>query len=120
MRLVRNPELSDSIRSYWSQVKIDEKISSRMLDIQSKSGDLAMQIINNKYYAAKDPANPFNRGSIRSDAKLISDDPKLLSEFSNHANHRLIVLYNYLINLKLTRDEAKRLITAIEKEYHLK
>src|SRR5215469_2541629 len=49
MRLVRNSNLSDSIEYYWEEIKNDDFISDRLLDLQSKATDLTVQVINNKY-----------------------------------------------------------------------
>jgi hypothetical protein len=116
MRLIRAADLSDSIQAYWILVKIDESIAQTLLDIQSRSADLAVQIISNKYYQRPDPSNPFPF-SIRSDAKLINSDPKLILQLSNRANNRLLVLYNYLNNIRETKGMAIRLIDMIKKEY---
>jgi len=118
LRLVRNSGLSDSIRGYWGQIKINEQIASRMGDLQSKSGDLAMQILSNKYYVLNNSANPFEGRRVKDDAKLLNNDPKLLAQFANFANNRLIVLYIYLMNLRYTKAMASRLIAFIKKEYH--
>src|SRR5262245_14216796 len=109
MRLIRNSNLSDSIQYYWVQVRIDEEISQRMLDLLASASDVAVQIFSNKYYEKPDSANPFVR-SVKKDAKLVNNDPKLIVQLSNRANGRLIVLYNYLNNLRLTKGMALRLI----------
>jgi len=119
MRLIRDADLSDSIQNYWTAVKIDESIAQRMLDIQSKSADIAVQVISNKYFQRLNPSNPF-AFSISKDAKLINSDPKLIVQLSNYANSRLTVLYNYLVNIRETKGMALRLIEMIKKEYHLK
>jgi hypothetical protein len=119
MRLIRDSNLSDSIQAYWTRVKIDESIGQRMVDIMAKSFDLSAQIISNKYYVRLSPSNPFAR-SISKNAKLINNDPKLIVQLSNHASQRLIVLYNYLININETKETALRLIEMIKKEYNIK
>jgi hypothetical protein len=119
MRLVRNSNLSDSIQSYWTQVRIDEGIADRIQDIQGKSGDIAVQLYSNKYYEKRDPSNPLVV-SVKRNARFISNDLKLFAQLSNRANTRLFVLYNYLLNLQETKEQAARLIELTKKEYHLK
>src|SRR5689334_20704612 len=102
MRLIRNSNLSDSIQDYWKMVSIDESIGQRMDDIQSKASDISVQMIRYKYFGWRNPANPF-AASISKDAKLINSDPKLVAQLSNHCSIRLVVLYNYLVNIKETK-----------------
>lgn len=117
MRLIRNNTLSDSIQSYWTQVSIDESIAGRLEDLLSKATDLGIQIFSNKYYERRDPLNPFVP-HVKDNAKLINNDPGFVMQFSNRVNSRLGVLYNYMINLRDTKDIALRLIAFIRKEYH--
>ena len=118
MRLIRNSDLSDSIQLYWTLIKVDELIAQRLLDIQAKSSDISSQMMSNKYFKKTDPLNPF-AFSIRTDAKLVNSDPKLVVQLSNYSNRRLTVLYNYLINIQETKEMAIRLTDQIKKEYHL-
>jgi len=118
MRLIRNAKLSDSIQVYWTMVKVDESIAQRMLDIQSKASDISGQMISNKYFQRIDSSNPFSV-TIRSDARLVNSDPKLVVQLSNYASHRLTVLYIYLMNIRETKAMGLRLINEIKKEYHL-
>jgi hypothetical protein len=119
MRLVRNSSLSDSIRNYWTQVKIDDEIGFRMIEAQGESSDIAVKIINNKYFEKRNPSNPLSPVSISSNARFINSDPKMMAEFSNRANARLRILYIYLLNLRETKESVLRLIPLIKKEYHL-
>jgi hypothetical protein len=119
MRLVRNSSLSDSIRNYWTQVKQDDEIGFHMIEAQGESSDVAVKIINNKYFEKRNPSNPFSLVSISSNARFINSDPKIMAEFSNRANSRLRILYIYLLNLRETKEMVLRLIPLIKKEYHL-
>ena len=119
MRLLRNSSLSDSIQQYWTRIKIDESISDRMENIQAKATDLSLQLMSYKYIEPADPANPFVL-SIRKDAKLINSDPKLVAQLANLVSLRLRLLYNYLFNIRLTRETALKLVDMIKGEYHLK
>jgi len=117
MRLVRNSNLSDSIEYYWEEIKNDDFISDRLLDLQSKATDLTVQVINNKYYESPDASKPLER-SLKPGAKLITSDPKLIAQLSNRESNRRVVLYNYLRHLRITHEMAVRLIELIKKEYH--
>ena len=120
MRLLRNSSLSDSIQQYWTRIKIDESISDRMENIQSKATDLSIQLMSYKYYEPANPADPFGLLSIRKDAKLINSDPKLIAQLANLVRLRLRLLYNYLFNINLTRETVLKLVDMIKSEYHLK
>ena len=119
MRLLRNSNLSDSIQQYWTLIKIDEAIADRVENTQAKASDLSIQLLSNKYYEQANPANPFV-WSIRKDAKLINGDPKLIAQLANLISIRLRLLYNYLVNIRLTRETALKLVDMIKREYHLK
>ncbi len=49
MRLIRNNNVADSIRNYWSTIKVLESISSRLEDLRNKAQDISIQIFHNKF-----------------------------------------------------------------------
>jgi hypothetical protein len=120
MRLIKSDDLSDSIRSYWELVKVEDEISSRMVDIQEKITDVGIHIFHNKYFIKRDPASRLGFGVMVSPgAKLLTTDNNLLAQMSNRLSGRRNVLNNYLFNLQEARYLAIRLISLIQKEYHL-
>ena len=56
MRLIRNKEVADSIRSYWGGIKTMEDISSRLEELRIKAADIQVQIFHNKYITTFRPA----------------------------------------------------------------
>ena len=121
MRLIYNNLVADSIRSYWSKIKVLENISNRLEDITNKAQDLSIQIFHNKYISISDMHDPIHSTStILPDPKLINDNSELIAQYSNRRSHSLLVLRNYVLNLKRTTRQAVNLINFIEKEYQLK
>jgi hypothetical protein len=120
MRLVRNKIVADSIRAYWSRIKQVENIGNRLEDMRLKAGDVSSQLFNNKYLHYSDPDHPLASDiSILPGARLITDDPKLLAEYSNRRFISMIVLTNYVNTMVGAQLEANNLIQLIRKEYHL-
>jgi hypothetical protein len=60
MRLIRNKAVADSIRNYWSTIKIMESISSRLEELGGKSQDVAVQMFNNKYVVVSNKRDPMH------------------------------------------------------------
>jgi len=121
MRLIRNRTVADSIRRYWSDIKIMENISARLEELRLKAGDISAQIFHNRYIKFSDPRHPIGSDiSILPGAKLINDDPKLLALYANRRQFILTVLNNYINTMGDTKTDATSLIALIKKEYHLK
>jgi len=120
MRLIRNKAVADSIRSYWGGIKTMEGISSRLEELRIKAADIQMQIFHNKYITLSDPLHPVPSDIlVSSEAKLINRDPELLALYSNRRQFALLVLNNYILNMKHAYSKAIRLVSFIKKEYHL-
>jgi hypothetical protein len=118
LRLVRNEDISDSIRKYFTEVSDAENIAARLEQIQITGTEIRDQIFHTKYFTKKNPANPFGSlTTIIGDPKLITSNPELIAQFSNKSYSRLAVLYNYLYSLRVTEAAGKRLIDLIKKEY---
>ena len=66
----------------------------------------------------RDPIH--STSTILPDPKLINDNSELIAQYSNRRRHSLLVLRNYVLNLKRTTRQAVNLINFIEKEYQLK
>lgn len=119
MRLIRNKGVVDSIRSYWSIIKVMDDINSRLGLIKHGISEVSVKLFNSKYEKFSDINNPLESEiSILPDAKLINDDPKLMAEYSNRYQHVIIVLNNYIKYMSLAKNQAMNLIVLIKKEYH--
>ena len=119
MRLIRNSSVSDSIRNYWSTIKVLESISSRLEDLRNKAQDISIQIFHNKFILNINKLDPVHsKTSIVPGAKLINNKPELIAQYSNRRYNNSNVLKNYLLNMKSTKAQAAKLIKLIMKEYH--
>lgn len=119
MRLIRNKGVVDSIRSYWSIIKVMDDINDRLGLIKHGISEVSVKLFNSKYEKFSDINNPLESEiSILPDAKLINDDPKLMAEYSNRYQHVIIVLNNYIKYMSLAKNQAMNLIVLIKKEYH--
>src|SRR5574338_275905 len=119
MRLIRNKQVVDSIRNYWSIIKVAEDISDRLEMLRGKAGDLSVQLFNDKYEQFRNIRDPIRSDfSILPGAKLVNDDPKLLAEYANRRRSTLFVLNNYIVYMNHAREAAGNLIKLIKQEYH--
>jgi len=118
MRLIRNKEVSDSIRKYWSRIETMEKWGNRLESAGENISDLSALIFNNKYYI---PINfHLDLPKLRAgEVKLIDNDPKLLAQYSNRVNTKRSRTLVYINGLEGSIQLAKHLIKMIKKEYHL-
>ncbi|MBS1620001.1 MAG: hypothetical protein JST10_04860 [Bacteroidetes bacterium] len=119
MRLVRNKQVTDSIRNYWSIIKVAEDISDRLEMLRGKARDVGVQLFYDKYVKFSDVQNPLiSKFSVSPGASLINDDPKLLAEYANWRNSTLFVLNNYIVYMKEAGAAAQNLINLVRKKYH--
>lgn len=118
MRLIRNKKVADSIRNYWSIIKVMDDIKNRLESLGHDATEVSVKLFNNKYHKFMDMNDPLRSAvSILPGAKLINDDPKLLAEYSNWKQNRILVLNNYIRYMNIAKDMATNLILLIKKEY---
>lgn len=121
MRLIRDKQVVDSIRNYWSIIKVTDYISDRLEILRGKAGDVRVQLFYDKYVKFSNVQDPLQSGfTVLPGAKLINDDPRLLAEYANRQESILIVLNNYIKNMEVARGMAENLIELIKKEYHFR
>lgn len=121
MRLIRNKQVVDSIRNYWSIIKVADDIRARLEMVKGKAGDIGVRLFNNKYIQSSNIQDPLQSDFfVLPEAKLINDDPKLLAEYANRCHSSQFVLNNYIINMKAAKEMATNLIKLIKQEYGLK
>ena len=118
MRLIRKKRVTDSLLSYWQYAEACNGIGERLDFIADKRSDLFARLFYNKYFIRVDSLlAPVS--AIKEGAKLISNDPALLAEYSNRTYTRKWTLNNYLPMMKRTKERAVRLIEIIRNEYDL-
>ncbi len=119
MRLVHNKTAVDSILNYWTHIDVCNFINDRLQNIGESRQEVGRKIFHNKYYPDTDAvlAPVFE---IKPGVRLISDDPALLSEYSNIIYSKNKVLANFFNQLINAKTAAVGLMDVIRKKYHLK
>jgi hypothetical protein len=118
MRLLRKRNAVDSILTYWNRLETMAYIKERLLESGDEIGDLGVRIFSTKYIIPGDLPLAPPKG-IMEDAALADNDPKLMVQFVNRQYVKRMRLNNYLYNLQLAKENAKKLLETIRKEYHL-
>ena len=119
MRLIRNKQVAESIRSYWAKIEMLYRIRDRLETAGENIADLSSRIFYNKYFIyASDPLEPLI--GIKPGTRLIDDDPKLIAEYINRVVSKSTRNKIYRTELKETIQIIDQLMSLIEKEYHLK
>ncbi|HJS55054.1 MAG TPA: hypothetical protein VJ765_10930 [Chitinophagaceae bacterium] len=119
MRLVRNKEVSDSIRQYWARIESLQRVRDRLEAAGENIGNLSSRIFFNKFFIyGQEPLLP--PLGIKPGATLISDDPKLIAEYINRVFTKSVRTKIYLGDLNETMQIAGQLMALIKNEYHLK
>jgi hypothetical protein len=120
MRLVRNKQVSESIRQYWAKIEMLYRIRDRLEIAGENIADLSSRIFYNKFFIFNDadPLAPVK--GIKPGATLINNDPKLIAEYVNRVVSKSIRTKIYLNDLKGVIQIADQLMYLIKQEYHLK
>jgi hypothetical protein len=118
MRLVRNIEVSDSIRQYWARIESLLRVRDRLEIAGENIGDLSSRIFFNKFFIyGQEPLAP--PMGIKPGAALISNDPKLIAEYINRVFTKSVRTKIYMEDLNGALEMAQQLMTLIRNEYHL-
>jgi len=118
MRLIRNKEVSDSIRQYWAGIESLQRVRDRLEMAGENISDLSSRIFFNKFFIhGTEPLSP--PVGIKPGAKLINDDPKLIAEYINRVYTKSLRTKIYRQDLNEALQAAGQLMTLIRKEYHL-
>jgi hypothetical protein len=119
MRLIRKKIVVDSILGYWRYAEVCNNISARLDRTGEERFTIQARLFNNKYFIndGRETLSPVT--GIKPGAKLISDDPALMAEYSNQTAARRNVLRNYMARMLEARDRAVKLMEVIRNEYHL-
>ena len=119
MRMVRKKDVADSIVRYWQMIEVCDAISDRLEMYSHERGNIGMRLFDNKYFIFNDvPFTPI--AGVKENAVLITTDPALLSEYSNHTRAVSSIMNNYLFRLGSAKQKAASLIEVIKNRYHLK
>ena len=119
MRLIRQAAVVDSILRYWANTAVADNISARLERLNQVRGDISAKLFHQKYLIrnSEHPFSPIQ--GVRTDARLIDDNPALLAEFANRSSSRRTVLENYLRILTVMKEQATQLAKQIQQAYDL-
>jgi hypothetical protein len=81
MRLVENQELSNKISDYWVKSDNLKEYSNFVDELKFKAREKSYSIFDQKYYLN------VTTGEVADNAKLLTTDPLILTEFANRLNH---------------------------------
>ncbi len=119
MRLIRNKQVSNSIRQYWDQIEMLYRIRDRLETAGENIATLSSRIFYNKFFIpGKEPLDPPKE--IQPRAVFINDDPKLIAEYVNRVATKSLRTKVYLADLKTATQLVNQLMDLVKKEYHLK
>jgi hypothetical protein len=117
MRLIHSPEVARAISLYWDQQEFTNISLDRYLEYRNRGRQFEEGLFS---YSQEDLIDagliPQNDKSV----KVLRSDPVAWAEYSNIISHCHITIVQYLDDLKKVGDQAKELITLLQKEYHLK
>jgi hypothetical protein len=114
MRLVENQELSNKISDYWVKSENLKEYSNFIDDLKFKAREKSYSIFDQKYYI------DVTKGVVADNAKLLTTDPLVLTEFGNRLNHINNSLKNVLLpSVDKHYKRALELLTLLKKEYKI-
>lgn len=114
MRLIENQELSNKIADYWVRSENLKEYNHFVEDLKFKAREKSYSIFDQKFY--KD----VTLGIVSDEAKLMTEDPAILTEFANRLNHINNSLKKvFLPGIDKHYKKAIELMTLLKKEYKL-
>ena len=114
MRLVENQELSNKISDYWVKSDNLKEYSNFVDELKFKAREKSYSIFDQKYYIN------VTTGTVADNAKLLTTDPLILTEFGNRLNHINNSLKNVLlVSVDRHFKRAVELLELLKKEYNL-
>jgi len=114
MRLVENQELSNKISDYWVKSENLKEYSNFVDELKFKAREKSYSIFDQKYYI------DVTKGVVADNAKLLTNDPLVLTEFGNRLNHINNSLKNVLLpSVDKHYKRALELLKLLKKEYKI-
>jgi hypothetical protein len=114
MRLIENQEISNKISEYWELSDVIKNLGITLEELRLRAREKSYSIFDQKYYI------DVNFGIVEKDAKLMTYDKFVLTEYSNRLNH----IKNSMKNVRMPMIEklnkrANELLIGLKKEYDL-
>jgi len=120
LRLLHNQEIIDSISKYYTRLKGIENLTEvttlrqqAVLEYEARifDGKIFEQMVDSKTYSTTPP---------RGNPALITKDPLVINEFIAKVHYLKSIMLFSINYAKQQKEEAKRLIQFLQKEYDLK
>lgn len=114
MRLVENQQISNKISEYWELSDIIKNFGVTLEELKLRAREKSYSIFDQKYYT------DVNTAEVSSNAKMMTNDAFVMTEYSNRLNHIRNSMKNVRLPLiiKLNK-KAKELLIDLKKEYDL-
>ncbi len=114
MRMIENQEISNKISEYWELSEVTKNLGVTLEELKLKARERSYSIFDQKYYI-----NTVT-GEITNNAKLMTTDKLVLTEYANRLNH----IRNSMKNVRTPfvaklNEKAKELILDLKKEFSL-
>jgi len=114
MRLIESRELSNKISEYWVKSENLKEYNTFVDDLKFKAREKSYSIFDQKYYLN------VTTGEVADNAKLLTTDPIILTEFGNRLNHINNSLKNVLlVSVDRHFKRAVELLELLKKEYKI-
>lgn len=114
MRLVENQELSNKIADYWVKSDNLKEYNNFVDELKLKAREKSYSIFNQKYYS------DVSKGIVDDNAKLLTNDEFILTEYANrlnHINNSLKIVF--LPSVERHYKRAVELLEILKKEYKI-
>ena len=118
MRLIRKEEVAKAIREYWDHIESLYRVRDRLELAGETIADVSSRIFYTGYFIkSDDPLDPVS--GIKTGAKFIYDDQRLIAEYINRIATKATRTRIYLAELEEGLRSANNLLQIIKEAYHL-
>ena len=117
MRLIRNKEVADKLLIYWRMYEILLDRTKTSEELKVKAREKSYSIFSHLYYSSETLGQA---PIVLPNAKLMTNDPLILTEFSNRLSHISNSIQNiYIVYLLRQKKASEDLMELIRNKYHL-
>jgi hypothetical protein len=114
MRLIENQEISNKISEYWELSDVIKNLGITLEELRLRAREKSYSIFDQKYYI------DVSFGIVEKDAKLMTYDKFVLTEYSNRLNHiKNSMKYVRMPMIEKLNKRAIELLIGLKKEYDL-
>jgi hypothetical protein len=114
MRMIENQEISNKISEYWELSDVIKNLGITLEELKLRAREKSYSIFDQKYYI------DVNFGIVEKDAKLMTYDKFVLTEYSNRLNHiKNSMKYVRMPMIEKLNKRAIELLIGLKKEYDL-